>query len=163
MNGADHQAANSQPKQARKYLVKVLACSTWSCTPSRRAALRCSLESASASSGLVGLTSRAKAVAVGTTSCSSSSRWPYLHVHPVTPVMLSPGRCRLATRPSLLGPARISLLQHSMRRIPPVVAAWPIEAGNQPAWTEAYLRVRSNPWPRVTDVVRAENKTSSRL
>ena len=42
------------------------------------------------------------------------------------------------------------------------VAAW-LEAGNQPAWTEAYLRVRSNPWLGVTDVVRAENKTSSRL
>ena len=41
-------------------------------------------------------------VAVGTSSCSSSSRFgPSSTLNEVTPVRLPPGRFRLATRPSL--------------------------------------------------------------
>ena len=51
--------------------------------------------------GLVGLTSRAMMVAVGTNSCSSSSRFgPSSTFNVVTPVRLPPGRFRLATSPS---------------------------------------------------------------
>ena len=43
-------------------------------------------------------------VAVGTASCSSSSRFdPSSTPNVVTPVTLPPGRARLATRPSLTG------------------------------------------------------------
>ena len=43
-------------------------------------------------------------VAVGTSSCSSSSRFgPSSTVNEVTPVTLPPGRLRLATRPTSTG------------------------------------------------------------
>ena len=54
--------------------------------------------------GLVGLTSTAMMVAVGTSSCSSSSRFgPSSTSKTVTPVRLPPGRFRLATSPSSTG------------------------------------------------------------
>ena len=56
--------------------------------------------------GLVGLTSTAMIVAVGTSSCSSSSRFgPTSTFKLVMPVMLPPGRLRLATSPILTGSA----------------------------------------------------------
>ena len=58
--------------------------------------------------GLVGLTSRAMMVAVGTNSCSSSSRFgPTSTLSVVTPVRLPPGRLRLATRPASTGSAPV--------------------------------------------------------
>ena len=56
--------------------------------------------------GLVGLTSSAMMVAVGTSSCSSSSRFgPSSTFNVVTPVRLPPGRFRLATSPTSTGSA----------------------------------------------------------
>ena len=48
-------------------------------------------------------------LAVGTSSCSSSSRFGAISsFNWVTPVMLPPGRLRLATRPSLIGSPPVS-------------------------------------------------------
>lgn len=58
---------------------------------------------------LVGLMSRPKTVAVGTTSCSSSNRFGFTSaLSDVAPVMLPPGWLRLATRPRATGSAPIS-------------------------------------------------------
>src|SRR6516225_9321784 len=162
MNGADHQAANSQPKQARKYLVKVLACSTWSCTPSRRAALRCSLESASASSGLVGLTSRAKVAGEHFVQQLQPLALPSRSSRYTSDAVAWSVQAR--DKPKLAGssPDLASATQHATNS-PVALPPGRLRLVTSPAWTEAYLRVRSNPWPGVTDAVRAENKTSSRL
>ena len=54
--------------------------------------------------GLVGLTSSAIMVALGTSSCSSARRFGASSaLKLLTPVRLPPGRFRLATRPSLTG------------------------------------------------------------
>src|SRR6516225_12321782 len=82
----------------------VLAFRTWSCSPRLRAATCSSCNWGSASSGLLGLTSRATVIAVGTSACSSSSRFdPTCAVKLVTPVRLPPGRARLATSPIATG------------------------------------------------------------
>ena len=58
--------------------------------------------------GLVGLTSAPRVVAVGTTLCSSSSRFGSSStLSVVTPVRLPPGRFRLATSPSATGSAPV--------------------------------------------------------
>jgi hypothetical protein len=63
------------------------------CSPSLRAAACRPRDWGLAWVGLVGLTSRANVVAVGTISCSSSSRFgPTFAVSSVTPVRLPPGR-----------------------------------------------------------------------
>ena len=70
----------------------VLACRTFSCSPSVRDAASSSLDVISAK-GLVGLTSRAMMVAVGINSCSSCSRFDATSTpNSVTPVTLPPGR-----------------------------------------------------------------------
>jgi len=57
-----------------------------------------------ASCGLAGLTSRAMVLALGTCSCSSSSRFDATSVfNDVMPVTLPPGRLKLATRPCATG------------------------------------------------------------
>src|SRR5215472_7929681 len=82
----------------------VLACRTCSCNPRMRAATCRSRDSLSALVGLVGLTSRAMMVAVGTSSRSTSSCFgPSSTVRVDTPVRLPPGRFRLATSPSATG------------------------------------------------------------
>src|SRR5947209_16214865 len=54
--------------------------------------------------GLVGLTSAAMMVAVGTNSCANSNRFGITSTYNwVTPVTLPPGRLRLATRPICTG------------------------------------------------------------
>src|SRR5262245_20220651 len=82
----------------------LLAWRTWSCSPRARAAACRAREKGSAILGLVGLMSRAMLVALGTTSCSSSSRFgPTSTFKLVTPARLPPGRFRLATSPSATG------------------------------------------------------------
>src|SRR5262245_27452633 len=82
----------------------VLACKTWSCSPRVRAAACRSRDRVSALVGLVGLTSRAMLVAVGTSSRSTSSCFGASStVRVATPVRLPPGRLRLATSPSATG------------------------------------------------------------
>src|SRR5260370_20826942 len=74
--------------------------------------------------GLVGLTSRAMVVAVGTTSCNSSSRFaPTSTLNVLTPVTLPPGRFRLATSLSSTGSVPIP---NTMGIV--VVAAWAASA-----------------------------------
>jgi hypothetical protein len=77
--------------------------------------------------GLVGLTSRAMTVPLGTNSCSTSSCFgPISTLNAVTPVRLPPGRFRLATSIEFLGAGRGSrtptlLPQHqilSLARLP---------------------------------------------
>ena len=81
----------------------LLAFSTLSFTPSVRAAVCMSLMIASVP-GKVGFTSSASTVALGTSSCRNSKRFPSSAVlNWVTPVTLPPGRFRAATRPSLTG------------------------------------------------------------
>jgi ABC transporter substrate binding protein len=63
----------------------------------------------SASSGAVGLTSKASTPALGSNSCSNSSRFGATSSDAwVTPVTLPPGRLRLATSPILTGSAAVS-------------------------------------------------------
>ena len=79
----------------------VVACSTRICSPRVPAAVRRSLDWASARLGLVGLTSKAKVVAVGTTSCNNCSHFGTTSVvNVVVPVRLPPGWFRLETSPS---------------------------------------------------------------
>src|SRR5262249_13179535 len=80
----------------------VLADRIWSCSPRLAAAACRSREKPSARAGLVGSTSTAKIVALGSNSCNSSSRFgPNSAFKLVTPVRLPPGRFRLATSPTL--------------------------------------------------------------
>src|ERR1035437_1365575 len=59
--------------------------------------------------GLVGLTSRPKRVAAGTTSCNNSKRFGLTSpLSDVAPVMFPPGLLRLATNPEATGSAPIS-------------------------------------------------------
>src|SRR5262245_41434038 len=84
----------------------LLACRTCNSSPSVRAAASSSLVIVSARAVLAGLTSSATMVAVGTNSCSSSSRFAATSTFKVTtPVRLPPGRLRLVTRPSWTGSA----------------------------------------------------------
>jgi hypothetical protein len=86
-----------------------VALRTWSLSPSLLAAGCASRDKASARVRLVGLTSRAIVVAVGTNWCSSSSCFaPTSTLRLVTPVRLLPGRFRLATSPTATGSNPIS-------------------------------------------------------
>ena len=77
-------------------------------SPSLRAATCASLVLDSARAGLAGLTTSAMTVAVGTNSCSSSSCFGTSSTfNEVTPVILPPGRLRLATSPSWTGSSAI--------------------------------------------------------
>src|SRR5262249_43633897 len=81
----------------------VLACTTWSCSPSLRAAACRSLDWLS-EPGKVGLRSAAATVAVGTNSCNISTCFcTSATLKLVTPVTLPPGRSRLATSPTATG------------------------------------------------------------
>ena len=85
----------------------LLACKTWSSSPSLRAASCASLVFGSAF-GLVGFTSAPMTAALGTASCSICSLIATVVVErKLTPVILPPGRLRLATRPMLTGSAPI--------------------------------------------------------
>ena len=81
----------------------MLACRTWRCRPSVRAAACASLDWVS-EPGLIGLTSTAMVVAAGTNSRMSSRRFgPSSPLNVTTPVRLPPGWLRLATNPSATG------------------------------------------------------------
>src|SRR5262245_20698455 len=77
--------------------------------PSAWAAESTSRFCGSASTGAVGLTSKANTPALGSNSCSNSSRFGAISSDAwVTPVTLPPGRLRLATSPILTGSAAVS-------------------------------------------------------
>jgi hypothetical protein len=82
----------------------VLALRIGSSKPRARAADRKLLDWIEARAGTAGLTRSAITLAVGTSSCSTSSRFVATSsFNWVTPVTLPPGRFRLATRPSRTG------------------------------------------------------------
>src|SRR6516225_2393907 len=85
----------------------VLACTTWRLSQSVRAAACTCFVVDSAIAGLPGFIRRAMVVAVGTSSCSTSSCFgPSSTPIEVAPVMLPPGLLRLATSPSAIRIAR---------------------------------------------------------
>lgn len=84
-----------------------MAFTTWGCKPSLRVAACESLDWVS-TLGLVGLTSKAMMVALGTESCSNSTSFgPSSTLNKVAPVILPPGRFRLVTSPICTGSAMV--------------------------------------------------------
>ena len=120
----------------------VLACRMWSCSVRVRAASCMFRDRVSALVGLVGLTSKAMIVAVGTSSRSTSSCFgPSSTPIEVTPVMLPPGLFMLATSPSAIGLPAVTKTIGIV-----VVAAFAASAGGVPATaaiTVTLRRIRS--------------------
>src|SRR5262249_43529940 len=86
----------------------LLACRTWSCNPSARAA-SCRFLNCESAVGLVGLRRTATTVAVGIASRKISRRLGVTSTFKLdTPVRLPPGRFRLVTSPIAIGSAPIS-------------------------------------------------------
>src|SRR5262245_14693316 len=120
----------------------VLAFRICSCSPRTRAAVWAYFVSVSATIGLVGLTSSAISVAVGTSSCSGSSRFGTSSAfHRVTPVRLPPGRFQLATRPSSTGSPAVPntigivvvavLAANAPEVLPAIVSPTPVDEPDQ--------------------------------
>src|SRR6516225_1360600 len=104
IRSASARICSNVAKTAAKSL---LACRRWSLIP-RTPAAGCRRPHVSSPFGLLGLRSTATAVAVGITSCSSSSRFGATSTfNCVAPVILPPGRPRLPTRPSCTGSAAV--------------------------------------------------------
>src|SRR5262249_17248777 len=106
VGAADHERGCSQLHQGCEHRIEVAfgaRMKHMELQPRARATTCKSFETAPAR-GLVGLTSRAMLVAVGTSSCASSRRFGATSTFNwVAPVTLPPGRLRLATRPSRTG------------------------------------------------------------
>src|SRR5260370_26067383 len=95
----------------------LLACRTWSLAPSVRAAACTRSDTGPAREGLAGLTSNAKLVAVGNSSCSSSTRFGAISTFNVTtPVTLPPCRLVLVTSPISTGSEAIAKTIRSEER-----------------------------------------------
>src|SRR5262249_15028163 len=87
----------------------LLAFSTWRLRPSVRAAACEARATGPATVGWAGLMRSPTPLAAGTSSRTSSSRFGAISKFKlVTPVMLPPGRFRLATRPSWIGSPAVS-------------------------------------------------------
>src|SRR5262249_16485387 len=83
------------------YIDFVAGVKTWICRPRTGAAACTSFKVRSADAGFAGLTNTAMRAALGTSSCRRPSRFAVVScIKKLTPVMLPPGRARLATRPS---------------------------------------------------------------
>src|SRR5262249_47428763 len=91
-----------QPRKSAFEVLSVLAFRTCSSMPRAWAADSTSRFCGSASAGAVGLTRKASTPALGSNSCSNSSRFGAFSSDAlVTPVTLPPGPVRLATNPNL--------------------------------------------------------------